>query len=127
MVQNGENNGVQSVIRSENKKEMAKRMIELISRNDLSDIQKDIERNMRMAKELMAYYQCAILEVETKFKVLNEQFSVEHERNPIESIRSRLKSPESIHEKMNRKGIPFSVSAIEEKDHRHGVLGQSGA
>lgn len=66
-------------------------------------------------RELMAYYKCAIMEVETKFKVLNTELSFEHDRNPIETIKSRLKSPESIIEKLQRKGIPFSAEKIEEK------------
>ena len=52
---------------------------------------------------LMAYYQCAIMEVETKFKVLNTEFSLRYDRNPIETIKTRLKSPESIIEKLHRK------------------------
>ena len=39
---------------------------------------------------MMAYYQCAIMEVETKFKVLSEQYSLEYDRNPIESIKTRV-------------------------------------
>lgn len=62
---------------------------------------------------LMAYYKCAIMEVETKFNVLNTEFSLKYDRNPIETIKSRLKSPESIMEKMHRKGIPFSAENIE--------------
>lgn len=64
-------------------------------------------------RELMAYYECAIMEVETKFKVLNTELSFEHDRNPIETIKSRLKTPESIIEKLQRKGIPFSAERIE--------------
>lgn len=63
---------------------------------------------------LMAYYKCALMEIETKFKVLDEEFSLQHDRNPIESIQTRLKSTDSIIEKMNRKGIPFSTKSIEE-------------
>lgn len=62
---------------------------------------------------LMSYYRCAILEVETKFKVLDEQFSLLHERNPIEDIESRLKSPESIFEKLKRKNLPLTIESIE--------------
>lgn len=65
------------------------------------------------AKTLMSYYRCAILEVETKFKVLDEQFSLRHERNPIESIRTRLKSIESITEKMIRKNLPMTIESVE--------------
>ncbi|HAK58416.1 MAG TPA: GTP pyrophosphokinase [Lachnospiraceae bacterium] len=65
-------------------------------------------------RTLMAYYKCAIMEVETKFNVLNEDFSVEYDRNPIETVKSRLKSPESIIEKLQRKGLPFSAESIEQ-------------
>lgn len=63
---------------------------------------------------LMSYYKCAIMEVETKFKVLNEQFSLKYDENPIETIKSRLKSPDSIMKKMKKKGIPMNTDAIEE-------------
>ena len=36
--------------------------------------------------KLMAYYRCAIMEVETKFNVLNEEFSLRYDRNPISGI-----------------------------------------
>lgn len=64
-------------------------------------------------QELMAYYRCAIMEVETKFKVLNTEFSLKYDRNPIETIKTRLKSPESIIEKLQRKQIPFNADEIE--------------
>lgn len=37
-----------------------------------------IEKNKRPMDELMSYYQCAIMEVETKFKVLNQEYSLEY-------------------------------------------------
>lgn len=63
---------------------------------------------------LMMQYQCAMMEVETKLKVLNEEFSREYNRNPFEAIKSRIKSPESIYEKLRRKGYPFTVENVEE-------------
>lgn len=54
--------------------------------------------------ELMNKYQCAIMEVETKLKVLNAEFSLQYDRNPFETIKTRLKSPISIIKKLNRKG-----------------------
>lgn len=65
-------------------------------------------------QELMAYYRCAIMEVETKFRVLNEAMSLEYDRNPIESIKSRLKSPENIVEKILARGYPLTTESIEE-------------
>ena len=47
-------------------------------------------------KELMAYYRCAMMQVETKFNVLNEELSLQYDHNPIETIKTRLKTPESI-------------------------------
>ncbi|MDO4344314.1 MAG: GTP pyrophosphokinase family protein [Eubacteriales bacterium] len=64
-------------------------------------------------KSLMSCYQCAILEVETKFKVLNERFSLDHERNPIETIKTRIKSPESIQEKLIRRNLPFTFESLD--------------
>ena len=72
------------------------------------------QRNMMPINELMSYYRCAIMEVETKFKVLNEQFSLQYDRNPIETIKTRLKSPEGIVKKIKRKDLPFSLQSIEE-------------
>ena len=58
--------------------------------------------------KLMAYYRCAIMEVETKFNVLNEEFSLRYDRNPINGIKSRLKRLDSITEKLERKDLPFT-------------------
>ena len=79
-----------------------------------SELSRKIQQNMYPYQELMSRYKCAIMEIETKFNVLNEQFSIQHNRNPIESIKSRLKSLNSILEKLKRKQLPFSVDAIEE-------------
>lgn len=71
-------------------------------------------KTFQQSRQLMTYYSCALLEVETKFRVLNQQFSLEQEHNPIETIKTRLKSMESIMDKLYRKMLPFEVSAVEE-------------
>lgn len=73
-----------------------------------------VRKSLQPYKELMSYYRCAMMEVETKFNVLNEELSMQYDRNPIESIRTRLKSPDSIREKMIRRGFPLTVDSIEE-------------
>lgn len=79
------------------------------------------ERGMTLPEQiqslqtLLMQYRCAIREIETKLNVLNEEFSLEHERNPIESIESRVKEPASIVEKMRRKEYELSVENIEAK------------
>lgn len=68
-------------------------------------------------KELRMMYACAIKEVQTKFEVLETEFKVRYQRNPISSIQTRLKSSSSIIEKMIRKGIPFSMENLEAQIH----------
>jgi len=70
-------------------------------------------KGMDFAK-LMAYYKCAMMEIETKFNVLNVEYSLQLDRNPISSIKTRLKSPQSIAEKLLRRGLPISLESLEE-------------
>ena len=62
--------------------------------------------------EFMMMYNCAIREVRTKFEVLNDDFSVAYKRNPIEMIKSRVKSPVSIVGKLKRKNLPLTMESI---------------
>lgn len=65
-------------------------------------------------KKLITYYKCALMEVETKFKVLAEEYSLQHDRLPITTIKTRIKSLESIFEKLERRNLPKTVESIEE-------------
>lgn len=77
-------------------------------------MQADRLREAKPFNQLMMEYQSAIVEVETKLQVLNGEFSQEYNRNPFESIKSRLKTPESIFEKLERKGYPITTESIRE-------------
>ena len=72
-----------------------------------------MQRNRKPFDLLMSYYQCAIMEIETKFKVLNEEYSLEYDKNPIEGIKSRIKSYDSLLKKIRRKDIPMTLESIE--------------
>ena len=85
----------------------------LLKRLNDSELKKWLRDYAMPYKELMAYYRCAMMEVETKFNVLNEELSLAYDRNPIETIKSRLKSPESIVDKIARKGLPLTIDSIE--------------
>lgn len=87
---------------------------ELIDELVNSEFVRNIRENVKIIDSFMAYYKCAIMEIETKFKVLNEQFSLEYDRNPIESIKTRTKSLDSILKKMISKKLPLSIESIEE-------------
>ena len=65
---------------------LRERMFRELSTKEIHDM---LQKEQKPYKELMAYYQCALMEVETKFRVLNEQFSLVHDRNPIESIKTK--------------------------------------
>ncbi len=80
---------------------------------DIDHPERYLERARPFA-ELMMEYECAMLEVKTKLEVLNAEMSLRNARNPFESIKSRLKKPASIIEKLKRCGYPVSLKSIEE-------------
>ncbi len=88
------------------KKENEKKIIE--------NIEPLLEEKIGQYDELMAYYKCAMMEIETKFRVLNEEFSLQYDRNPISAIKSRLKSFKSIRDKLIKNDFPLSVASVQE-------------
>ena len=50
-------------------------------------------------------YQSALREVQTKLEILNDEFQMQHRRNPIHHMESRIKKPESILQKLIRELI----------------------
>ncbi|QNK90781.1 GTP pyrophosphokinase family protein [Sporosarcina sp. resist] len=62
----------------------------------------------------MLAYKFALDEVSTKINILEEEFQLIHEYNPIEHINTRLKTPESIIKKAHRKNVELSLSSIKE-------------
>lgn len=72
-----------------------------------------ILEKMKPFQQLMMQYECALMEVETKLNVLNAEFSLEYDRNPIESIKTRIKQPVSIWGKLKRMDEELSVENIE--------------
>ena len=57
-------------------------------------------------------YQFALREVETKMAILQDEFQLMHDYNPIEHVSSRVKSPDSIVDKVGRKGIEPDFPSI---------------
>lgn len=78
---------------------------------------KEYKAALTRLTDLMSLYKCAIMETETRLKVLNARFSLEKERNPISSISSRLKTPESIYEKVHRANIKPGIDELIENMH----------
>lgn len=61
--------------------------------------------------QLQHLYDSAIEVVRTHLNILDNEFSVKFQRNPIHNIESRLKSPQSIIGKLQKKGLPISTDA----------------
>jgi len=79
-------------------------------------------RTLAQGFMLMRYrYQSALREVRTKLEILNDEFQMQHSRNPIHHMEYRIKSPESIAQKLTRKGLPLTAEAAQE--HLHDIAG----
>ncbi len=69
----------------------------------------DIQYLVGELKTISLKYRCALREIETKFAILNDEYKSVHSHNPIEHMKSRIKTPESILEKLQRKGLPVTA------------------
>ncbi len=65
-------------------------------------------------QQIMMMYSGAIRTVKGKLEVLNDELSVKNQRNPIELIKSRVKKPLSVVEKLRRRGLPVSLDSMME-------------
>lgn len=84
-----------------------------MKQDQILDIQLVKEMKVELTRFMMAY-QFACDEINTKINILSDEFNYLHDYNPIEHVKSRVKSPESIFNKIRRKGFPFSLNAIKE-------------
>ena len=67
----------------------------IIALADEETLENVLNQSQKFVK-LMSYYRCAMMEIETKLKVLDMEYSLEHDRNPISNIKTRLKDPKSM-------------------------------
>ena len=81
---------------------------------DLVQVPDALIKQAYQFQEAIMMYTCAIRELKTKLEVLNDELSVRNSRNPIEVIKSRVKRPSSIVEKLNRRGLPISLESMME-------------
>ena len=63
-------------------------------------------------QQIMMIYESAIKQIETKLDILNKESSVNRTRNPINTVKSRLKSPESIAKKLEKKSLEVSFNSM---------------
>lgn len=73
------------------------------------------EKTLELKNEIRlksAMYNAAMKEMATKIEILREDFKLKNKYNPIEHIKSRLKTPESIISKANKKGLALNMEDI---------------
>jgi len=68
-------------------------------------------------KNLLLLYSSAMKMISTRLQILDEDYALKNERNPIHSISSRLKSTASIIDKLERRNLPVTVDSIRENLH----------
>ena len=61
---------------------------------------------------VMLLYESAIKKVRTKVEILNDEFQQVHQYNPIEYIKTRVKTPESIVKKLKKNGYEVSIPSM---------------
>lgn len=76
------------------------------------NIPEEFNEYAHLYMELMMMYRGAIREIQTKLEVLNDEFSVRYQRNPISFIKTRIKTPDSILTKLRTKGYEVSLESI---------------
>lgn len=86
----------------------------IVSVPDMVQVPDQLISMAHQFQEVMMMYTCAIREVKTKLEVLNDELSVRNQRNPIEMIKSRVKKPTSIVEKLQRRGWEVSLESMME-------------
>jgi putative GTP pyrophosphokinase len=78
----------------------------------MPDIPKEFEESFGTMREMFTLYICAVREINTKLENLNQEFEFRKERNPIQYIDYRIKSPQSILEKMKRHNLELNAETV---------------
>ena len=73
------------------------------------DISFDVFESADSWATVILLYKAALKEIGTKLEILNEEFQAVHRYNPIEHIKSRIKTPESIVKKLKKRGYDSSI------------------
>lgn len=80
----------------------------------LMDIMTGRDGDVDNWKEVMLIYESALKQIRTKLEILNDEFQHVHSYNPIEHIKSRVKTAESIVKKLKRYGYESTISNMVE-------------
>ena len=70
-----------------------------------------VEEKIEEMSETLLLYRSAIKEVKTKLDILDDELKIRRKRNPIEYMKSRVKTPGSIMGKLQRRGLEMSIES----------------
>lgn len=76
---------------------------------ELKELKGDNGEGVDSWKEVTLIYSAALRQIETKMGILNDEFQHVHQYNPIEHIKARIKTPESIVKKLKRNGYESTI------------------
>lgn len=79
-----------------------------VTSEQLRDLSQELQR-------FLLQYEFGLREIETKLSILRDEFLSLHDYNPIEHISSRVKAPESLVDKLRRKGLTFELATVREQ------------
>lgn len=85
----------------------------VINKDQIHKIPKYFISNAMRFKKQMLVYECAVREITTKLEILDTELGHLTRRNPISSIKSRVKQPDSIIQKLIKEGHPLTVESLE--------------
>lgn len=80
--------------------------------NNLPTVSDDFYKMAFQFQQLMMIYESAVKQIETKLDILNKESKVGRKRNPIETVKSRIKSPDSIAKKLEKKQKPITFESM---------------
>ena len=80
--------------------------------NEAFPISTDFYKTAFQFQQIMMIYESAIKQIETKLEILSKEINVNKKRNPIQNIKTRIKSPESIVQKLEKKHFPVNFDSM---------------
>lgn len=82
-----------------------------LGRGDMNISPEAVEEKIEEMNETLLIYRSAIKEVKTKLDILDDELKIRRKRNPIEYMKSRVKTPGSIMDKLQRRGFDMSIDS----------------
>lgn len=98
-------------MQNENQNEMQESVLPVLADKQIA-INSDFYKMAFQFQEIMMIYESAIKQIETKLEILNKEYKVTGRRNPIETVKSRIKSPESIANKLIKRNLPVTFESM---------------